>query len=183
VSRQIELTKAPAVITVGIINAGVRSNIMPESCTMMGTIRTLDKEMQKEIHEKIKRTATNIAEASGATAEVKIESKTLVTFNDPGLVKNSLSGLQKAAGTDNVRERDWVTGAEDFSYFGEKVPAFFFNIGGMPRGNDPKKAPPHHTPDFFIDESGMKTGIKAFCNIVFDYLNSQNSASQNKKPM
>ena len=171
VSRQSELTKAPAVITVGKIEGGVRSNIIPETCTMMGTIRTLDNGMQKDIYEKIRRTATNIAEASGATAEVSIDTKTLVTYNDPDLTKKTLPSLQQAAGINNVKERDWETGAEDFSYFGTKAPAFFFYIGGMPKGNDPKKAPPHHTPDFFIDESGMKTGIKAFCNIVFDYLN------------
>lgn len=173
VSRQSELTKAPAVITVGKIEGGVRSNIIPETCTMMGTIRTLDNGMQKDIYEKIRRTATNIAEASGATAEVTIDTKTLVTYNDPDLTKKTLPSLQQAAGINNVKERDWETGAEDFSYFGTKAPAFFFYIGGMPKGNDPKKAPPHHTPDFFIDESGMKTGIKAFCNIVFDYLNKQ----------
>ncbi len=171
VSRQSELTKAPAVITVGKIEGGVRSNIIPEGCMMYGTIRTLDNNMQQDIHEKIKRVATNIAEASGATADVTIDTKTLVTFNDPELVKKFIPSLQKAAGADNVREREWTTGAEDFSYFGLKAPAFFFYLGGMPKGNDSKKAPPHHTADFFVDESGMKTGIKAFCNIVFDYLN------------
>jgi amidohydrolase len=185
VSRQTELTKAPAVITVGKIEGGVRSNIIPESCTMLGTIRTLDKEMQKDIHERIKTVAAKIAEASGATADVTIETKTLVTYNDPELVKRTLSSLQKAAGIDNVREREWVTGAEDFSYYGEKAPAFFFNIGGMPKGNNPKNAPPHHTADFFVDESGMKTGIKSFCDLVFDYMNmpaTTNQSSQTKKP-
>jgi amidohydrolase len=185
VSRQTELTKAPAVITVGKIEGGVRSNIIPESCTMLGTIRTLDKEMQKDIHERIKIVATKIAEASGATADVTIDTKTLVTYNDPELVKRTLSSLQKAAGNDNVREREWVTGAEDFSYYGEKAPAFFFNIGGMPKGSNPKNAPPHHTADFFVDESGMKTGIKAFCDLVFDYMNmpaTTNQSSQTKKP-
>ena len=82
-----------------------------------------------------------------------------------------IPSLQSAAGTDNVTEREWVTGAEDFSYYGTKAPSFFFYLGGMPKGNDPKKAPPHHTADFYIDESGMKTGIKAFCNLVIDYMN------------
>jgi amidohydrolase len=184
VSRQTDLTKAPAVITVGVINGGVRSNIIPESCTMMGTIRTLDPAMQKEIHEKIKRTATHIAEANGATAEVKIDTKTLVTYNDPALVKNTIPSLQKAAGPANVEEREWVTGAEDFSYFAEKIPSFFFNIGGMPKGTDSKKAAPHHTADFFLDESGLKTGIRAFCNLVFDYTAqpAAGETSPGKKP-
>lgn len=171
VSRQSKLTKAPVVITVGKIEGGVRSNIIPEECMMYGTIRTLDNDMQKEVHEKIKLTATKIAEAGGATAEVIIDTKTLVTYNDPELVKKTLPSLQSAAGSANVTEREWVTGAEDFSYYGTKAPAFFFYLGGMPKGKDPKTAAPHHTPDFYIDESGMKTGIKAFCDIVIDYMN------------
>ncbi|OQY92386.1 MAG: N-acyl-L-amino acid amidohydrolase [Sphingobacteriales bacterium UTBCD1] len=171
VSRQSELTKAPVIITVGKIEGGVRSNIIPDDCAMYGTIRTLDPEMQAEVQEKIKRTVTNIAEASGATAEIVFDTKTLVTYNDPVLVKKMLSSLQTAAGNDNVMESEWQTGAEDFSYYGTKAPAFFFFLGGMPKGMDPKKAPPHHTSEFYIDESGFKTGIKAFCNLVFDYMN------------
>ena len=171
VSRQSDLTKAPVVITVGKINGGVRSNVIPDECTMYGTIRTLDDNMQKDIHERIKQTSKKIAEAGGATAEITIDTKTLVTYNDPDLVKKMIPSLQSAAGATNVREREWVTGAEDFSYYGTKAPAFFFYVGGMPKGNDPKKAPPHHTADFYIDESGFKTGIKAFCNLVIDYMN------------
>ncbi len=171
VSRQMELTKGPVVITVGKINGGVRSNIIPEECVMDGTIRTLDKDMQKQVHEKIKWTVEKIAEASGATADISITTKTLVTYNTPELVKKMIPSLESAAGVANVSEREWVTGAEDFSYYGTKAPSFFFYLGGMPKGNDPKKAPPHHTADFFIDESGMKTGIKAFCDIVIDYMN------------
>jgi len=171
VSRQSELTKAPVVITVGKIHAGVRNNIIPEECIMDGTIRTLDNDMQKEVHEKIRLTATKIAEASGATAEVSIDTKTLVTYNTPELVRKMIPSLQSAAGADNVTEREWVTGAEDFSYYGTKAPAFFFYLGGMPKGKDPKTAPSHHTPDFYVDDSGMKTGIKAFCDIVIDYMN------------
>jgi amidohydrolase len=169
VSRQEELTKAPVVITVGTIRSGVRPNIIPEELTMEGTIRTLDSKMQQDVHERIKITATKIAEASGATAEVSISTKTLVTYNDPELVKQMLPSLQTAAGADKVIESDWTTGAEDFSYYGLKAPAFFFNLGGMPKGMDPKKAAPHHTPDFYIDDSMLDVGIKAFCNIIFDY--------------
>jgi len=173
VSRQSELTKAPVVITVGKIQSGVRNNIIPEECIMDGTIRTLDAKMQKEVHEKIKQTVTRIASASDAVAEVTIDTKTLVTYNDPLLVKKMVPSLEAAAGKENVSEREWVTGAEDFSYFGTKAPAFFLYLGGMPKGNDPQKAPPHHTAEFFIDESGMKTGIKVFCNLVIDYMNMQ----------
>lgn len=168
VSRQMELTKAPVIITVGKISGGVRNNVIPEECVMDGTIRTLDSKMQKQVWEKIKTTATKIAEASGATADVTIDTKTLVTFNDTSLVRMMVPSLAKAA-NGNVGEREWVTGAEDFSYYGTKAPAFFFYLGGMPKGNDPYKAPDHHTPDFYIDDSMLFVGVKAFCNLVFDY--------------
>ena len=171
VSRQMELTKAPVVITVGKINGGVRNNIIPEECVFDGTIRTLDNDMQKEVHKKVKLMAEKIAEASEAKAEVTINTRTLVTYNTPELVKKMIPSLQSAAGVENVAEREWVTGAEDFSFYGTKAPAFFFYLGGMPKGGDKKKAPPHHTADFFVDEAGMKTGIKAFCDLVFDYMN------------
>ncbi|MCY7345666.1 MAG: amidohydrolase, partial [Pyrinomonadaceae bacterium] len=169
VSRQSELTKAPVVITVGKINGGVRENIIPEELTMAGTIRTLDDQMQKDVHEKIKLTAQKIAESMGATAEVSIETKTLVTYNTPELVNQMLPSLEKAIGKENVYATEWTTGAEDFSYYRLKAPAFFFNVGGMPKGKNVKDAAPHHTPDFFIDDSRLDVGIKAFCNIVFDY--------------
>lgn len=172
VSRQTELTKNPAVISVSVINGGVRSNIIPEDVTMLGTIRTLDTGMQRIIHEKIALTAAKIAESSGATAETSIDKKTLVTYNDPALTKKMLPAFIKAAGEENVIETEAVTGAEDFSFFAEKVPSIFFFIGGMEKGKDPKSAFPHHTPDFVLDESGMKTGVKAFCHLVFDYLQS-----------
>lgn len=169
VSRQSELTKAPVVITVGKINAGVRSNIIPEELVMEGTIRTLDEKMHKDVHQRIKHTAESIAAASNATVEVVIDNKTLVTYNTPELVQQMLPSLQTAAGKDKVIETDWTTGAEDFSFFGEKAPAFFFFLGGMPASLEPSKAAPHHTPDFFIDDSMLGVGVKAFCNIVFDY--------------
>jgi amidohydrolase len=170
VSRQSELTKAPVVITVGKINAGVRENIIPEELTMAGTIRTLDSAMQKEVHEKIKLTAEKIAESMGATAEVSIDTKTLVTYNTPELVKMMLPSLEKAAGKENVLETEWVMGAEDFSFYGTKAPTFFFQVGGMPKGKNPKESAAHHTPDFFIDDSRLDVGVKAFANIVFDYV-------------
>ncbi|MFT4154194.1 amidohydrolase [Parafilimonas sp.] len=169
VSRQEDLTKAPVVITVGKINAGVRSNIIPEQLVMEGTVRTLDSRMQEDVHKRMQLTATKIAEASGATAELKIETKTEVTYNDPALVTMMLPSLQKAAGDSNVLESVWTTGSEDFSFFGDKAPAFFFFLGGMPIGQDPLKAPAHHTPDFYIDDSKLDVGVRTFCTMVFDY--------------
>jgi amidohydrolase len=169
VSRSEDLTKAPVVITVGKFQGGVRENIIPEEVSFSGTIRTLDAAMQKDVWEKIRRIATNVAEAHGATAEVIIDTKTLVTYNTPNLVAAMVPSLQTAAGKENVAEGTWTTGAEDFSFFGEKAPAFFFNLGGMPKGTDPKNAPGHHTPDFYVDDSQLDVGVKAFCNLVFDY--------------
>jgi amidohydrolase len=136
---------------------------------MSGTIRTLDSDMQKDVHAKIRRTAEKIAESMGATATVEIQTMAPVTYNTPDLVKKMLPSLEKAAGKENVLETEWTTGAEDFAFYGEKAPAFFFFVGGMPKGGDPKTAPAHHTPDFYIDDSRLDVGIKAFCNIVFDY--------------
>jgi amidohydrolase len=181
VSRQSELTKAPVVITVGKINAGVRDNIIPEELTMAGTIRTLDDAMQKDVHARIRQTAVKIAESMGATAEVSIDTKTLVTYNSPDLVKQSLASLEKAVGKENVSETEWVTGAEDFSFFRQKAPAFFFNIGGMPAGKNPNDAAPHHTPDFYLDDSRLDVGVKAFANIVMDFTPMPKSAQVSSK--
>lgn len=169
VSRQMDLTKAPVVITVAKFNSGVRFNIIPEEAMLEGTLRTLDSKMLEEVQQRMKHTAAKIAEASGATAEVNFFEKTLVTYNDAALVEKMLPSLQLAAGKTNVRPMNWVTGAEDFSYFGTKAPAFFFYIGGMPRDNDAKNAPPHHTPDFMIDDSRLFVGVKTFCQLVMDY--------------
>ena len=169
VSRQENIVKAPVVITVGKFHSGVRNNIIPEEALLEGTIRTLDSDMQKEVHTKIRRMAESIAEANGAKVEVSIDTKTLVTFNDSSLVAMMVPSLQRAAGAGNISTTQWTTGSEDFSYFGTKAPAFFFNLGGMAKGIDPAKAPGHHTPDFYIDDSQLDVGVKAFCNIVFDY--------------
>jgi len=169
VSRQTELTKSPAVITVAKINGGIRNNIIPEEVIMSGTIRTLDSDMRKDIQSKIKMTAQKIAESAGAIAEVSIDPGYPVTFNSPELVKKTLPSLINAVGQENLTEAEWTTGAEDFSYYGSKAPAFFFGVGGMPKGKNSKEAPPHHSPDFYIDDSQLDVGVKAFCNIVFDF--------------
>lgn len=170
VSRQTQLTKEPAVISVGMINAGVRQNIIPETAEMSGTIRTFDPAMQQDIHERLKRTATLIAESAGATAEVTIDRKTPVTFNDPALTEKMVASLVKAAGEENVARIPADTGAEDFAYYQQKIPGFFFFVGACPPDTDPAKAPSHHTPDFMMDERGMLTGLKAMLNVTIDYM-------------
>ncbi len=169
VSRQSDLTRNPVVISVCIIQGGVRANIIPEEIQLTGTIRTLDTLMQTDVKKRIAETATKIAEASGATAEVVIDNKTLVTYNDPELMKNILPILKKAAGSENVMEMNPVMGAEDFSFFAQKVPSVFFYLGGMAKGKNSISSFPHHTPDFILDEGGFVTGVKAFCNLVMDY--------------
>jgi len=168
VSRQTELTKEAAVITVGKISGGVRSNIIPEEVEMIGTIRTLDTDMQEIIHEKIRKTATLIAEAQGATAEVEIKIGYPVTYNNPELTRKMLPSLYNAAGEDNVIVTPAVTGAEDFSFFAKEVPGLYYFVGGKNPASDTSY--PHHTPDFLIDESGMIVGVKAMCSLALDYM-------------
>lgn len=180
VSRQSELTKNAVVISTTIFKAGVRENIIPEEVILGGTIRTLDTAMQKDVWTRLERTAKKIAEASGATADVTINTKTLVTYNDPGLTEQMIPSLQKAT-NNNALVMDAVTGAEDFSYFAAKVPSLFFYVGGMPAGKDPKETAAHHTPDFYVDETGMKTGIKAFCFLVLDYMKMAQTKTSNKQ--
>lgn len=170
ISRQTELTKEAAVITVGRMNAGIRENIIPEYAEMAGTIRTFDPEMQQIIHEKIKLTATKIAESAGARAEVTIDSKTPVTYNDQALTERMVAALQRAAGEKNVVRINPDTGAEDFAYYQKKVPGLFFFVGACPPNIDPSKAPSHHTPDFMMDEASMLTGVKALLNVTMDYM-------------
>ncbi len=157
VSRQTQLTKEAAVISVGMIHAGIRQNIIPETLEFSGTIRTFDPEMQKDIHEKLKRTVTNIAESAGAKAELEITSKTPVTFNNPELTEKVVASLVRAAGENNVARIPADTGSEDFAYYQQKIPGFFFFVGACPPDVDPAKAPSHHTPDFMMDERGMLT--------------------------
>jgi amidohydrolase len=176
VSRNLELLKAPAVVTIGKIEGGVRSNIIPEKVTMIGTIRSLDTEMQDKIHARIREIATNIGESAGAEVEVNISRGYPVTYNDPELTARAVETLYEVAGKDNVFLRNAVTGAEDFSYFAQEVPGFFFFLGGMPAGMSPEEAPPHHTPDFFIDDSGLKLGVRTLSNLTIDYMENYKAA-------
>lgn len=169
VSRQQDLTKAPVVLTVGKINSGVRNNIIPEELEMAGTIRTFDTAMQEDIHRRLKHIAENVAAANNATVEVSINKNTPVTYNDIDLTRKIVPVLEKAVGKENVQETKWVTDAEDFAYYGTKAPAVFLYYGGMPKGSDPAKAPPHHTPDFIVSDALLQNGVKIFCNIVFEY--------------
>lgn len=170
VSRQMELTKEAAVITVGKIKGGVRSNIIPEEVEMLGTIRTLDKDMRKDILQRIERTVTNIAESAGATAEVSFGDGYPITYNNPELTRSMIGSLYNAIGEENVLITKASTGAEDFSFFAQEVPGMFYFVGGKPLDVSEFDAAPHHTPDFFIDESGLIVGIKGFAALTLDYM-------------
>lgn len=170
ISRKTELTKAAAVISVGKIQAGVRNNIIPEEAEMIGTIRTLDTGMQEKIHNDIRHVATTIGESMGAEVEVDIQKGYPVTYNDPGLTEAMVPTLQQIAGSENVILSDAITGAEDFSFFQKEIPGFYYFVGGMPKGMDPANAAPHHTPDFYIEEEGMKLGVKSLAALTVDYM-------------
>ena len=176
VSRNLNLTENAAIVTVGSIHGGVRSNIIPEQVEMMGTIRALSADDEKMIIARVKQVATKTAESAGATAEVKIPYSTHypVTFNDVALTSRMLPTLQKTAGISNVILIPADTGAEDFSFYQEKVPGLFIFLGGMQKGKDPKTTASHHTPDFFIDESGFILGVKALSNLTLNYMETGN---------
>lgn len=170
ISRQTELTKEAAVVTVGQIHGGVRNNIIPEEVKLEGTIRTLDAKMREDIHERIRRTATKIAESAGATAEVEFDPQTPVTFNDPQLTAKMLPTLEHVAGKNNVVLTEAVLGAEDFAFFQEKIPGLYLFVGGMEKGKKPSEVAPHHTPDFVIDDSGLTLGVKTLTGLTLDYM-------------
>ncbi len=172
VSRNVNLRNNPAVVTIGAIHGGNRSNIIPEQVEMLGTVRTLSDADEKLVFERIRQVITKTAEANGAEAiiELPYSSHYPVTFNNLELTANMIPSLQKSAGESNVMLIPPKTGAEDFSFFANEVPGFYFYIGGLPKGKDPKTAASHHTPDFFLDESGFITGVNAMTNLVIDYM-------------
>ncbi len=167
VSRQTELTRAAAVVTIGSIHGGVRNNIIPDSVVMVGTIRTLDPEMQDRIHERIRHTATKIAEGAGATAAVEIERGVPVTYNDPELTETMAPTLRRVAGAGNVSVSPAITGAEDFSYYQKEIPGLFYFLGVAP---DPATAAPNHSPYFYADERALPVGVRAATHLALDFL-------------
>lgn len=170
ISRESPLTTEGAVLSIGKIAGGVRSNIIPEEVQIVGTLRTLDKEMQAFINKRMEEMVPAIAAAYRTEATIDIASGYPITYNDPTLTAQMLPSLIQVAGGDNVIEIKAITGAEDFSFFAEEVPGLYFFIGG--RGPNTTEAYPHHTPDFQIDESGMLIGVKAFLQLSMDYLNN-----------
>jgi len=170
VSREMPLTTEAVVLSIGKIESGVRSNIIPESAQIVGTLRTLDYDMQKQINQRMREMVPAIAKAYRAEATIDIATGYPITYNDPELTAKMLPSLQKAAGKERVIEIKAITGAEDFSFFQKEVPGLYFFLGGKAPGET--EAFPHHTPDFYIDESGMLLGVKTFIQMSLDYLNN-----------
>lgn len=173
VSRNLNVTENAGVVTIGSIIGGNRANVIPDQVVMLGTIRSLSPEDEKMMIERVKQIVTKTAEANGATAEISLPytSHYPVTFNNVALTEKMLPSLRKTAGDSNVVLKPATTGAEDFSFYQEKAPGLFIFLGGMPKGEDPKNAPAHHTADFYIDESGFKLGVEAMANLTVDYMN------------
>jgi amidohydrolase len=172
VSRNVNLTENAAVVTIGAINGGNRFNIISEKVEMLGTVRTFSDADEKMVFNRVKQIAEKTSEAAGASATVELPYSVHypVTFNNVALTTAMIPSLQKAAGAENVILVPAKTGSEDFSFFAQKAPGFYFFIGGLPKGKDPKTSGPHHTPEFIIDDSSFKTGMKALCYLVFDYM-------------
>lgn len=172
VSRELRLLDDAAVITFGKINGGVRSNIIPNEVELVGTIRTLNKEAREHIYEALPRKMKGIADSMRAEAELTLplDYNYPITFNDHDLMAKMLPTLVETAGQENVLYSKPVTGAEDFSFFQEKVPGVYLWIGGKPLNVDEKDAPAHHTPEFYVDDSGMKLGVKLLTNLTLDYM-------------
>ena len=172
VSRQINVTQEPAVISIGSIEGGNRFNIIPDKVEMVGTIRTFDEKMRDDIHKRVRLTVGSIAAASGATAIVTIEKPYDVTVNDQALTEHMLPTLQRVAGESNVKLRPKITGSEDFSFFAQQAPGLFIFLGGSPKGTDLTKVAYNHSPRFFVEDSAMKLGVRALLNLTVDYLES-----------
>jgi amidohydrolase len=182
ISRNLNITENAGIVTIGAINGGNRGNIIPEKVEMLGTIRALKQEDRKMLIARVREVVSKTGESAGVTAEAIIpyESSFPVTFNDPALTEKMLPSLQQSAGKENVVLTVAQTGAEDFSFFQEKVPGLFFFLGGMPKGGNPLTAPSHHTPDFIIDESGLKLGVQTLANLTIDYMEMDKQTARKK---
>jgi len=169
-SRQVDSSLAPSIVTVGAIHGGVRNNIIPDDVEMIGTIRSLDAKMRDDIHARIKRTAEDIARSGGATATVTIDEGYPITYNDLTVTERMAPTLRRVAGPSNVEVVNATLGAEDFSFFQQKVPGLFFWLGTRPKDQTAEQAASNHSPLFYVDESGLELGVRAMAHVAVDYL-------------
>ncbi|WP_312586591.1 amidohydrolase [Comamonas terrigena] len=170
ISRQANIALEPAVITVGTFHGGNRMNIVPDAVSMTGTVRTYDEGMKKDIHQRISTTATNIAESAGTTAKVKVVELYNAVVNPPDLTAQMAPTLQRVAGSGNYGVMPKASASEDFSFYQQEAPGLFFNLGVTPKGTEPAKAAPNHSPHFYVDESGLIYGVRALANLTVDYM-------------
>jgi amidohydrolase len=179
VSRQVNLSSAPAILTVGAFNGGNRENIIPDSVVMIGTIRTFDESVRAEIHTRVKRTAESIAQSAGATADVRIDIGYPVTINNAGLTARMLPTLQRAAGAGNVSAGTASTASEDFSRFAQKVPGLFVFLSVTPPNIDWRTAASNHSPLFQADEAALPVGVRIMSELAVDYLTGTGGKAAN----
>jgi amidohydrolase len=172
VSRQVDITQIPAVVSVGAIKGGIRFNIIPDSVEMIGTVRTFDRNVRSDIMKRMTTTAEQIAASSGATATLKFREEVAVpaVINDPALTQRALPTFERIVGKDNVRQIGLQTTADDFSFFGADIPSLYFWIGITPPDRDPATAAFNHSPLFYVDEAGMRTGVRAMLGLATDFL-------------
>lgn len=170
VSRQLDISHLPAVVTIGNIHGGTRGNIIPDSVRMEGTMRSFDEGMRRDLQRRIRLTAESIAQSAGATANLQVDDGNPVTRNDPSLTAQMLPTLQRVAGADNVQLAELSMPAEDFSHYQKQIPGFFFFLGVVPRGADPAKAARNHSPEFFADEAALPLGVRLLSALALDWL-------------
>ena len=170
VSRQVDVSLEPAVVSIGAIKGGVRDNIIPETVEMLGTVRTFNEDMRADIHARIRNTVEMIARSGGASAQVHFDNAYPVTVNDVPLTERMLPTLKRVAGADKVFVSQKITGYEDFSYYQQKLPGFFYFLGITPKGTERRKSAPNHSPRFFVDESALLLGVRSLAHLAIDYL-------------
>jgi amidohydrolase len=173
VSRQVDISREPVVVTVGAIKGGVRENIIPDSVELRGTIRTFDEEMRDDVHSRVKDTAESISRAARAGCEVCLTKNYPVTVNDAELTAAMVPTLERVAGDGQARSIGKITGSEDFSFYQHVVPGFFFFIGITPPTQDLRTAPPNHSPLFYVDEAGLTLGLRALAQVAVDWLEAK----------
>jgi len=172
VSRRMNITHEPSIVTVGVFQGGVRHNIIPDEVKLEGTIRAFDEQQRDELHEHVRRISEMIAASGGATAKVHIHRWYDVTVNHPGLTAWSLPTLSRIAGEANVREVDKICGSEDFSFYQKEVPGLFYFMGCTPRSRDASTAAPNHSPRFYVDEECLPLGVKTLSALALDWLSA-----------
>jgi amidohydrolase len=170
ISRRVDITKEPSVVTVGVFHGGNRGNIIPDDVKMEGTIRTFDEVQRGEIHEHVKRITEMIAAAGGAKAQVQIKRGYDVVVNDPALTAMAVPTLERIAGESNVGVVDKICGSEDFSFYQKVAPGFFFRLGCTPASGDARTAAAGHSPRFYLDEDCLELGVKTLTALAMDWL-------------